>query len=78
MQVRAGVVVPRYKHSAVDRNRLKRRLRELIRLHLLPLGIPLDLVVWAQRAGYDASFDQLRTEIESLVPRLGRFVKREP
>ncbi|MDQ6611396.1 MAG: ribonuclease P protein component, partial [Gemmatimonadota bacterium] len=33
---RVGVVVPRYGHSAVDRNRLKRRLRELIRVELLP------------------------------------------
>lgn len=75
--LRAGIVVPRYKHSAVDRNRLKRRLRELVRLHVLPLGFPLDLVIWAQRAGYEASFEQLQAEVESLVPRIGRFVKRE-
>lgn len=75
--LRAGIVVPRYKHSAVDRNRLKRRLRELVRIHVLPLGFPLDLVIWAQRAGYEASFEQLQTEVESLVPRIGRFVKGE-
>ena len=34
---RVGFVVPRYKHSAVDRNRLKRRLRELASLELLPV-----------------------------------------
>ena len=34
---RVGIVVPRHKHSAVDRNRLKRRLRELVRLELLPV-----------------------------------------
>ena len=33
---RVGIVVPRHQHSAVDRNRLKRRLRELVRLELLP------------------------------------------
>ena len=33
---RIGIVVPRHQHSAVDRNRLKRRLRELARLELLP------------------------------------------
>lgn len=70
-------MVPRYKHTAVDRNRLKRRLRELVRLHVLPLDFPLDLVIWAQRAAYEASFEQLRTEVESLVPRIGSFVKRE-
>src|ERR1700755_218350 len=34
---RIGIVVPRHQHSAVDRNQLKRRLRELTRLELLPL-----------------------------------------
>jgi RNase P protein component len=33
---RAGFVVPKYGHSSVERNRLKRRLRELVRTRLLP------------------------------------------
>lgn len=33
---RAGVVVPRYGHSIVQRNRLKRRLREFLRTEWLP------------------------------------------
>lgn len=33
---RVGFVVPKYGHSSVDRNRLKRRLRELVRTRLLP------------------------------------------
>jgi RNase P protein component len=33
---RVGFVVPKYGHSSVDRNRLKRRLRELVRTQLLP------------------------------------------
>lgn len=73
VQLRAGIVVPRYGHSAVDRNRLKRRLRELVRLQVLPLGIPLDVVVWVQRAGYRATFAQLRAEIDQLVYRLRSF-----
>ncbi len=33
---RVGFVVPKYGHTSVDRNRLKRRLRELVRTRLLP------------------------------------------
>jgi RNase P protein component len=33
---RVGFVVPKYGHSSADRNRLKRRLRELVRTRLLP------------------------------------------
>lgn len=76
VHLRAGVVVPRHRHNAVERNQLKRRLRELVRLHVLPLGIPVDLVIWALRSAYDLSFDQLRVDVEELVPRLRRFDSR--
>lgn len=69
--------MPRYRHSAVDRNRLKRRLRELVRLHLLPLGLPADIVIWAQRDAYAASFDALRAALTGTVPRLERHLRLE-
>jgi ribonuclease P protein component len=70
--LRAGIVVPRHKHNAVERNTLKRRLREIVRLWVLPLGIPMDLVIWAQRAAYDMTYDRLRQEMKDLMPRLRR------
>lgn len=70
--VRAGIVVPRHKHSAVDRNTLKRRLREIVRIHVLPLGIPLDMVIWAQRGAYEVSFERLQQQMIELLPRLAR------
>jgi ribonuclease P protein component len=33
---RAGIVVPRYGHTIVERNQLKRRLREFVRTEWLP------------------------------------------
>lgn len=71
---RIGIVVPRHQHSAVDRNRLKRRLREMVRLNLLPAlhGVPpIDVAVRARRGAYDASVDALRTDVSSIVARVG-------
>jgi ribonuclease P protein component len=55
--------VPRYKHSAVDRNRLKRRLREIGRRSILPELPPLDLVIRARPEAYGASFAELDGEL---------------
>jgi ribonuclease P protein component len=67
-------VVPRHKHSAVDRNRLKRRLRELVRTRLLPAlrtRPAIDLSVRARREAYEAAFDGLRRDIDTIGVRLG-------
>ena len=60
---RVGFVVPRYKHSAVDRNRLKRRLRELVRLDLLPTLRPMDVVLRVSPVAYTRDFELLRIEL---------------
>jgi ribonuclease P protein component len=70
---RVGLIVPRYRHTAVARNLVKRRLRELARLELLgPLqdAPPLDVVVRALPAAYDRDFDALRTEVRQLLRKL--------
>jgi ribonuclease P protein component len=70
---RVGLIVPRYRHSAVARNLVKRRLRELARLELLgPLqeAPPLDLVVRALPAAYDRDYDALRTDVRQLLRKL--------
>lgn len=77
-RLRVGIVVPRHRRSAVERNRLKRQLRELVRLLVLPLGMPVDLVIWAQRSAYEMSFSRLQQEIESLLPNLLRIYSRDP
>ena len=59
-----GIIVPKYKHSGVERNRLKRRLRELVRTRLLPVIPPADVVIKPWPQGYDASFEALARDIE--------------
>ncbi len=56
--------MPRHTHTAVRRNQLRRRLREICRRWVLPaLAAPTDTVVRARPAAYDAAFDRLRLEI---------------
>ncbi len=64
---RVGVVVPKYKQRIVARNRLKRRLRELARIRLLPALGQLDLLVRAKPGAYRSTFAELTSDIESIA-----------
>lgn len=75
---RVGLIVPRHRHSAVDRNRLKRRLRELIRLRLLPDLPPVALVVRASPAAYGATFEQLAVQMERVRRDVARLAGSPP
>lgn len=71
---RLGVVVPKHKRRIVERNLLKRRLREIGRTLVLPaLGgaaAPLDLMLRARPEAYGASFAELRDELRALAEEL--------
>lgn len=70
---RIGIIVPRHHHTAVERNRLKRRLRELARVRLLPAlcaGAPHDLAIRARREAYSARVDGLAADVGAIVRRL--------
>lgn len=54
--------MPRYSHSAVDRNRVKRRLREIVRIDVLPMLPNVDMVVRALPSAYSAGFEELRDQ----------------
>jgi len=62
--------VPKQKHSSVERNRLKRRLRELARTRLLPLLPPVDLVIRTLPEAYGASFATLEREVTKVGERV--------
>jgi ribonuclease P protein component len=74
LRVRLAVVVPKHGRKIVERNRLKRRLRESARLELLPRcldrGVALDVLVRARPSAYEAGFQQLRDEIRELAELL--------
>lgn len=66
-------MVPRHKQSAVDRNRLKRRLRELVRVDLLPVlraGVSMDVAIRARAEAYATDVDALRSDVLFIQSRV--------
>ena len=74
LRPRVVVVVPKHGHKIVERNKLKRRIRESARIELLPLclehAVSLDILIRAQPGAYEAEFGQLRDEIKELAEEL--------
>ena len=68
--VRFGFVVSkRVSKLAVVRNRIRRRMREIVRR--LPLGEGWDMLIIARTGAADAAFVDLRDTVERLASRLG-------
>ena len=72
---RIGVVVPRHGQTIVERNRLRRRLRELLRTEWLPAARErdsgADLLVRTRRSAYERTFPELQAELRSCLEALG-------
>lgn len=67
-----GFVVPKSGHSSVERNRLKRRLRELSRTRLLPGAPAVDIVIRTRRDSYALPFEALERDVERIRDELRR------
>ena len=68
---RLGLIVPKHRHSIVQRNLVKRRLREIGRRRAMRAldegGRPADLVLRARRTACDADYAVLEAEVMSAV-----------
>jgi ribonuclease P protein component len=62
-QPRMGLIVPKFQSSAVARNRLRRRLREIWRRDIQPSQPAGDLVIRARPEAYAVGFDGLRSQL---------------
>lgn len=62
-QPRMGLIVPKFQSTAVARNRLRRRLREIWRRELQQDQPAWDVVIRARRETYRASFADLRAAL---------------
>lgn len=71
---RFGTIVPLYGGSAVRRNLMKRRLREIGRQEVLPrldrAGLSLDFLVRIRPGAYSLSFEALRETLIRITERL--------
>lgn len=66
--LRVGIVVPKHRKSSVERNLLKRRLREITRTILLEALSPVDMVIHARASAYQLTFAEL-LEIAAQISR---------
>ena len=70
------VISKKVAKRAHDRNRLKRRLREISRLYLLPVSVqPYDALVVARPVATQADFAALKAEMLSLAQQAGLLKK---
>ena len=63
---RVGLTVPKALGKAVTRNRIKRRLREVVRATLPLLSAPVDVVLHPKRSVLEADFAVLAREVETI------------
>ena len=61
---RLGLVVPKFRSTVVARNRLRRRVREMVRRAVLPRLMPVDLVIRARPEAYHGTVGQLAKDID--------------
>ena len=69
---RVAVIVGKHGHTVVERNKLRRRLREIIRTNLIPGIARMDIVVRSFPAAYEATFTELQSEVQKFAIELGK------
>ena len=69
---RLGLIVPKFQSSAVARNRLRRRLKEVWRRELQQALPDLDLLIRTRREAYRATFAELQAELTTWVETVRR------
>ena len=60
---RVGFTVSKALGGAIQRNRIRRRLREAVRLNGFPYNMPVDIVINPKRSTLSAGFNDLQNEV---------------
>jgi ribonuclease P protein component len=67
---RVGFTVPRALGAAVERNRMRRRMREAVRLNRRDIGDAVDVVIHPKKSVLAADFAGLREEMARAFARI--------
>jgi ribonuclease P protein component len=74
---RIGLTVSKAMGKAVDRNRIKRRMREAVRKQLPLLRTPVDVVLHPRRSVIDLEFATLEREVASVFRAIQKVSQRQ-
>ena len=74
---RVGFIVPKHGRSIVERNQLKRRLREIVRQNILQRIPSVDMIVRTRPEAYSATFASLERELLGSEAEIARLFKAE-
>jgi ribonuclease P protein component len=74
---RVGLTVGKVMGKAVDRNRIKRRMRECIRRHANLLTAPVDVILHPRRAVIELEFAKLEREVAQVFRTVQASLDKE-
>jgi ribonuclease P protein component len=75
---RVGLTVGKVMGKAVDRNRIKRRMREAVRKNLATLSTPVDVILHPRRSVIDLDFALLEREVGAVFHAIQKAAERQP
>lgn len=73
---RIGLTVPKALGKAVDRNRIKRRMREAVRASLPELALPVDVILHPRRTVITQPFPELQRDVAAIFRIIQRSTQK--
>jgi ribonuclease P protein component len=74
---RIGLTVGKVMGKAVDRNRIKRRMREAVRRNLSALSTPVDVILHPRKSVIDLEFAALDREVANVFRAIQKAAEKQ-